>query len=602
MDRSPRVQHLTRRPRLRAARLAVLSLLMLGLALPRAWSDGPASIGAQSDSGVSPAADSSPPPGRQRYVGFAVGSPYLLQQGWPDDVAGEQRRALTEERGYHEASLAHRMNGNMLRVFYSRDMLFGDELQLQPKGTYYKLPLKKKLQILKNTDKLLKETLASSEDSRDRRGHPLDYGLLDAFFHGVQRFNREQSDPRGPIRVMLSIVSKPPRAIIEAPRDSTLQYFGHPFTYQELWSTFLALDEQFMRGLARRYVTSPDAPRLADSQPLLAAIEVINEPDYHWIPDEMRIEKGNDPGSYPIGKYITEMHLQSIPTNDLMNTAFEPTGFGFKEQDIAWTDDDPDETTPVIEFRWGRKFDRYVRHLAEYHERISFALKDETAESGETLIVVSGAVTNNNIDYFMRMYRARDTVFDYVDVVGVHPYHWPKHDIWDSNFVSDEPMEGWQKVSPREFAYRFYKRFDFIEEIAKLTRVEDRESSYGLGGKKIWVTEFGVPTKKLGEFNKPIKQWVRFIYERGEEVPPGVESIVWEDIWSNFIQQVDSQYLASLNIETFLIYSLREGRPSNDVHDDDRSNLALFHADGEPRLDPSVLKRLSDLFSAFRGP
>ena len=95
---------------------------------------------------------------------------------------------------------------------------------------------------------------------------------------------------------------------------------------------------------------------------------------------------------------------------------------------------------------------------------------------------------------------------------------------------------------------------------------------------------------------------MRFIYERGEEVPPGVESIVWEDIWSNFIQQVDSQYLASLNIETFLIYSLREGRPSNDVHDDDRSNLALFHADGEPRLDPSVLKRLSDLFSAFRGP
>ena len=44
---------------------------------------------------------------------------------------------------------------------------------------------------------------------------------------------------------------------------------------------------------------------------------MINEPDYMWLPDELKIEKALNPDAYPCDKYITQLHLSQVPENDL---------------------------------------------------------------------------------------------------------------------------------------------------------------------------------------------------------------------------------------------------------------------------------------------
>ena len=75
----------------------------------------------------------------------------------------------------------------------------------------------------------------------------------------------------------------------------------------------------------------------------------------------------------------------------------------------------------------------------------------------------------------------------------------------------------------------------------------------------LWVTEFGIPTKKLGEANASIpKHWKLFIYDRASGIPHGVGAIVWEDKWDAFFEQVPATFLHANHVEAFLIYTLRE--------------------------------------------
>ncbi len=97
---------------------------------------------------------------------------------------------------------------------------------------------------------------------------------------------------------------------------------------------------------------------------------------------------------------------------------------------------DEEPSTDVLSFRWGRKFNRYVAACADLMKHLAFAARDEGNQGGARLTIVSGSVTHANVDYLIRLYRADPDVFRYVDKVGIHPYHWPEHDIWRTDFVS----------------------------------------------------------------------------------------------------------------------------------------------------------------------
>ena len=163
----------------------------------------------------------------------------------------------------------------------------------------------------------------------------------------------------------------------------------------------------------------------------------------------------------------------------------------------------------------------------------------ETRTAGfDDIDIVSAGVTHNNIDYLMRMYRANSRAFAYCTAIGLHPYHWPEHNIHDTRFKSPYDLSQWRLANPRQFARQYFKRFDFFREVAKLTRLSGHES-FGLGGKKIWLTEFGIPTKVIGAHNEDNAQFVPLIRPRSlpaEALP--FKSEVWEDLWDAFFDQV----------------------------------------------------------------
>jgi hypothetical protein len=218
-------------------------------------------------------------------------------------------------------------------------------------------------------------------------------------------------------------------------------------------------------------------------------------------------------------------------------------------------------------------------------------------------------VTHNNLDYLLRMHRANPRAFEEISRIGVHPYHWFRNDVWDDRFVRDVPTAGWTEASPREYAGGYFKRFDFIEEVASCVagrRVRDRRLrafARALAGKKIWITEFGIGTKVLGDFNSPIADYTRFIRPRtGVGLAAGHAAAVWEDLWESFLDQADAGYLATNQVDGLLLYSLREaGLSGLDMDDDDRSNMALLHRDGTARIDDRTLRRVGDLLSTVAG-
>ena len=123
--------------------------------------------------------------------------------------------------------------------------------------------------------------------------------------------------------------------------------------------------------------------------------------------------------------------------------------------------------------------------------------------------------------------------------------------------------------------------------------------SFGLNGKPIWITEFGIPTKVLGRANRGLESLPLFIYQRGERVPPAVRAIVWEDKWDAFLAQVDRSYLAANGVEVFLVYTLREGLQS-ETSDDEHSNFSLFRRDGTARIDRPTYDRFVRFFQSLQ--
>lgn len=257
---------------------------------------------------------------------------------------------------------------------------------------------------------------------------------------------------------------------------------------------------------------------------------------------------------------------------------------------------------PLQSFAWGAKFEWYVRCFADLREHVTFAMRHEAALGGARLMLASGEATHNNIDYLIRMHALNPRTFDHVDAIAVHPYHWPQHNVLDTNFISDVPTNGWRDATPREYARDYFKRFDFVKELAALTGARDPAKGHGMAGKKIWMTEFGFGTKKLGKHNAPHAKYIMFIRERGEPEIPGVVQGVWEDLWDAFFQQARRDFLAENNADAFYFYALREsGVPGYDLDDDDRSNLALLLHDGTPRLEDSTRARMREWIRSLRA-
>jgi hypothetical protein len=448
--------------------------------------------------------------------------------------------------------------------------------------------------VLDRADAVLDQLMSAvrGEDSE----YILDLAPLDAALSGIEDHNRSAS---APVQVLLTLVAGPPRFILEAPSANVLRWMGRPYTFDSLWVRYLRLHELIHRELVRRYVVArPDAG--------LVALEIVNEPDYLWIPEEMKIETCGHPLLGPNWKYVTELHIPSVPASDRPSPPFEMLPFGGMDHDAAWCDYvPPDPPAPVLDFDWGKKFDWYVRCFGQMQANVSRAIKEEARDRGVEIITVAGSVTHNNIDYLVRVRRAEPEAFTWIDKIGIHPYHWVENNVWMDDFVSDGGREPWSRVDPRRYAEDYFKRFDFLEAFRAKTgsRGLDKELRATFAHRALWITEFGIGSKVLGAFNAPVADRTRFIRPRAEVgAGGGYPDRVWDDLWAAFLDQVSASWLRERGVECILLYALRASATAGfDINDDDRSNLALCRNDGTPRLEAAEMNRLMALLQSMRG-
>ena len=539
-------------------------------------------------------------------AGFCIGGidwsrPELAGVDSPSAQREIRRRLIADE-----ARLTHELGGNLMRVFFDLGPIFGDPpgLDLALGSHWPMLPddagvgdsgLGMHRTIVAQRVERLDQCSAGLDALLGMVAEPeaLDFSSVDVVVEGVEQAGAD-------VRLLLTFLAPVPRWIVEAPSRATLAAHGRDHSFASLWERYLQINDAVHRMLARRYAGRP-----------VAAYEVGNEPDYVWIPEDMKIEGSSDALLYPLSKYVTELQLGQVPEHEELAPAIQAAPWGYENQDAEWVTAEPRPATPLISFDWGRKFDWYVRCFADFHERIAGAIRDEANAAGADLEIVSGGVTHNNLDYLLRMHRANPRAFESITRIGVHPYHWFGNDVWDHRFVRDEPTSGWPDASPREFARDYFKRFDFLEEIARCVatggrRVRDRRLrrfAKALAGRKLWITEFGIGTKVLGDFNAPIAEYTRFIRPRASiGLAAGHAAAVWEDLWEAFLDQTGPGYLSDNQVDGLLIYSLREaGLSGFDLHDDDRSNMAVLHRDGAPRIDEPTLERIRGLITAVAG-
>lgn len=543
------------------------------------------------------------------FAGFSVGGVDWPKPELLDVTDPLLRRQIQRQVAFEEAKITHHLGGNLVRIFFEAATILGESPDSPIRSTLgahiwqrgetpvYLHPLEERLVRLDACHRLMEQILAGLVEEKNFHGAPLNFDAIDDYVAGVEQHNALTADPKRHVRLLLTHVVFPPRWLLEAPTAATLQAHGRAYTFTSLWQRYIWIHIQVLRAMVRRYVTQRGAYTTA-VLPAVMAVETCNEPDYEWIPDEMRIERSAYPQANPLGKYVTELHLPQIPQTDRGLHAFESAPWGYRVHEGEWYQPSS-PVTPVLDFHWGSKFDWYVKCYTEFQEHTAFALRDEAYQGRSPLIVVSGGVTHNNIDYLIRMARLNPQAFTYVDRIGIHPYHWPLHDIWHDHFVDSTEKSAWRQASPHEFARAYFKRFDFLEEVAKLTT--GPASAPGLFGKQIWITEFGIPTKKLGLHNTPVKEFTRFIRERDEPpLPEGLESKVWEDLWDAFFAQVDAPYLRQHHIDAILFYTLREaGMIGFDKDDDDRSNFALTKRDGTPRMTPDTFHKFDHFMREF---
>ncbi|MBI1187462.1 MAG: hypothetical protein GC206_09060 [Alphaproteobacteria bacterium] len=452
------------------------------------------------------------------------------------------------------------------------------------------MPLDEKIRRVDEVYENISRVVAAVE-ATPPNGDGLAFDDIDAYLEGVRAFNEAVGRDR-PVKILLTHVMPPPRQILEMPSKQIMAHASRTYTFDDVWGRQVNLAVALWRRIVRRYVVDPG------EKSVICAFEINNEPDYEWLPDEVRVEKSKNPSAYAVTKYITELHNIQVPAVLSPAMPYEPTPWGgFQDQSGPWLDAlPPRPAASVTEFDWGPKFDWYVNCYADLAEHMSYAIWHEARTAGrEDIAIVSAGVTHNNIDYLIRMHRANPNAFTYCTAIGLHPYHWPGNNIYDADFKAPYDLSNWRDASPREFAARYFKRFDFFKEAARLTTLEG-PPSHGFGGKRLWLTEFGIPSKLPGSYNNANPKFVPYIRPRSwpaEAIP--YRSEVWEDLWDAFFDQISQESLAAHSCDAIAFYTLREtAQPRLDKHDDDRSNFALIRRNGSPRLDRETFLRFRD--------
>ena len=123
-----------------------------------------------------------------------------------------------------------------------------------------------------------------------------------------------------------------------------------------------------------------------------------------------------------------------------------------------------------------------------------------------------------------------------------------------------------------------------------------------MAGKTLWLTEFGMPTKKWAHANAALVNYINlFIYQRGERIPDPISAIVWEDKWDKFFQQATREFLEDNHVETVLFYTMRGGGIGEST-DEEHSNFTLFDLDCRTtRMEPATFSRLGQYMASVTG-
>jgi hypothetical protein len=536
------------------------------------------------------------------YCGFSVHGASDLAAETAPALGHTARREAIRGMAFEEARLTSLAGGNCLRIFYTPSAVcapLSDRplgLDILPRlhtGPWHLLPLADKIRHASEYSIWIWKA-AEAIRAAAPRGDDLGWDDLGAYFAGLKEFNQQQTDPERHVHVLLTAVIQPPRPIIELPADVELAHAGLPFKFTDAYGLYCQICADIACYAAARYIGPAD-------DPIVIAFEICNEPDYEWLPDELRLEKAEDPAAFPLTKYITELHWSAIPddAHGLLPAERAPWG-GFREQSGNWPAGSRPHV-PVLEFDWGEKFNWYVSCFGVLNKHVSFALKQVIDQSGASVDILGGSVTHNNIDYLIRVHRQVPDAFNWCSGLAVHPYHWPEHDIHDRQFIDRQDFSNWRAASPRLFAQKYFKCFDFFRVLIALTAPASEFE--GFRGKPIWLTEFGLGTKLMGAYNEPDWQHVPFIRPRripAEALPRS--SAIWEDIWNSFLATVNPEYLRGLGIRAMFFYSLRETQVSGlDKHDDDRTNFAILHRDGSPRMNIDTFNGLQRFIHKMTG-
>jgi hypothetical protein len=123
---------------------------------------------------------------------------------------------------------------------------------------------------------------------------------------------------------------------------------------------------------------------------------------------------------------------------------------------------------------------RYVHLLSTAHKAIKAVNKATTVVSGGLAPIPDTHDSVNARTYLINLYKAGGR--PYFDAVGMHPYTWPAK-------PSDGSPKGWGNMTQADNG---------------VPSMRSTMTKYGDAAKKIWNTEFGAPTEKVGEARQEV--------------------------------------------------------------------------------------------------
>ena len=320
-----------------------------------------------------------------RYTGFSVLGPYWpVKEVFADEA---ERLAYLEQQGYLVARHTSQLYGNMVRVPISVWRVLGHGLPRLPlddknvRRPLYQVESAVVQATIAQISTFLQASLTRMAQDQNASGQPLRWQRFDAFLSGIHKYNIELaaslSSPYSAVSVTLLLTAFPPAPILEAPHEKLRGEDSTATVRGAAWGQYQELYIRFVRKLVQRYGRGYMQDGVPAVWPVAVAIELFNEPDYVWLPDELKIEKALNPDAYPCDKYITQLHLSQVPENDLPGKGCIQNGGYYREQPLPV----PALETPLKEFRWGSKFDLYINFLQTYTNM--FRLPREMKSSAE---------------------------------------------------------------------------------------------------------------------------------------------------------------------------------------------------------------------------